>query len=88
VDGVSFQIEERRDPRLVGEKRVREDNARRSILRLIEPDEGRVVVNGTDVTALSRRDLRQFRSRMQMIFQDAYASLNPRMRVRESIAEP
>jgi ABC-type oligopeptide transport system ATPase subunit len=88
VDDVSFQIEEGETLGLVGESGCGKTTLGRSILRLIEPDEGRVVVNGTDVTALSRRDLRQFRSRMQMIFQDAYASLNPRMRVRESIAEP
>jgi ABC-type oligopeptide transport system ATPase subunit len=88
VDGVSFQIEEDETLGLVGESGCGKTTLGRSILRLIEPDEGHVVINGTDVTALSRNELRQFRPRMQMIFQDAYASLNPRMRVRESIAEP
>lgn len=88
VDGVSFQIEEDETLGLVGESGCGKTTLGRSVLRLIEPDEGRVVINGTDVTALSRRDLRRFRPRMQMIFQDAYASLNPRMRIRESVAEP
>lgn len=88
VDDVSFQIEGGETLGLVGESGCGKTTLGRSILRLIEPDEGRVVVSGTDVTALSRKDLRRFRPRMQMIFQDAYASLNPRMRVSESISEP
>ncbi|MGH3440557.1 MAG: ABC transporter ATP-binding protein, partial [Nitriliruptorales bacterium] len=60
----------------------------RAITRLLDPTDGQIVFKGHDITAMSRRHLRPFRREMQIIFQDPYASLNPRMTVREIIAEP
>ncbi len=92
VDDVSFTIQRGETLGLVGESGSGKTTTGRSILRAIEPTEGRVRfhTNGqvVDITALNKRDLRLFRPHMQMIFQDPYASLNPRMTVRDIIAEP
>lgn len=92
VDDVSFTIQRGETLGLVGESGSGKTTTGRSILRAIEPTGGRVRfhTNGqvVDITALNKRDLRLFRPHMQMIFQDPYASLNPRMTVRDIIAEP
>jgi len=87
VDGVSFSIPRGKTLSLVGESGSGKTTAGRSILRLIEPTSGTVHFDGIDVTALDRRALRGLRKRMQLIFQDPYGSLNPRMTVRSVLGE-
>jgi len=88
VDGVSFAIAPGQTLGLVGESGCGKSTVGRSILRLIEPDAGRVTLDGTDVLATGARALRALRRRMQIVFQDPYGSLNPRMTVRQTLAEP
>lgn len=92
VDDVSFHIKRGETLGLVGESGSGKTTIGRSILRAIEPTAGNILfhVNGSavDVTTLKGRELRRFRRHMQLIFQDPYASLNPRMTVRDIIAEP
>jgi oligopeptide/dipeptide ABC transporter ATP-binding protein len=88
VDGVSFSIERGRTLGMVGESGSGKTTAARSMLRLIEPDGGSIVVDGVEVTGLKRSDLRKFRRNMQIVFQDPYGSLNPRMTVGKIVAEP
>ena len=87
VDGVSFSIPRGKTLSLVGESGSGKTTAGRCILRLIEPTSGMVEFDGVDVTRLSSRDLRTLRRRMQIIFQDPYGSLNPRMTVYSVLAE-
>lgn len=88
VDDVSFEIRRGETLGLVGESGCGKTTAGRSILRLIEPSAGRVWFDGADVTRLSQPELRQYRRRMQIIFQDPFGSLNPRMRVVDILGEP
>ena len=88
VDDISFRIPEGKTLGMVGESGSGKTTAARSILRLIEPDSGSVVIDGTDVLALQGKELRRFRRNMQIVFQDPYGSLNPRMTVGKIIAEP
>jgi peptide/nickel transport system ATP-binding protein len=88
VDGVSFAILRGETLGLVGESGSGKTTTGRAILRLVEPTDGQVHLDGVDVRAASPSELRRLRRRMQMIFQDPYSSLNPRRNVGNIIAEP
>src|SRR6188508_2501548 len=88
VDDVSFTVDEGEMFGLVGESGSGKTTTGRCILRLIEPTSGEVVFDGRDVLKLSRGELRAARRDMQIVFQDPYSSLNPRMRVDEIVEEP
>jgi ABC-type glutathione transport system ATPase component len=88
VDGVSFSVEPGETFAIVGESGCGKTTLARMLLRLIEPDSGEILFGGQDLLALRGEKLREQRRQMQMIFQDPFASLNPRMRVGEIVAEP
>lgn len=88
VTDISFTLEAGQTLAVVGESGCGKSTAGRTILRLQEPTAGRALLNGRDIFALSPSDLRAARREMQMIFQDPFGSLNPRMTVREVVSEP
>jgi len=88
VENVSFDLFAGETLSLVGESGCGKSTTGRAIMRLIEPQSGSVIVDGRDVLSLGKRDMREMRKSVQMIFQDPFASLNPRMTVGQAIAEP
>jgi len=88
VDGVDFTIKKGETLGLVGESGSGKTTAGRVVLRLLEATKGQVLFEGRDVGALGREDVRKLRKEMQIIFQDPYASLNPRMTVGDIVSEP
>ena len=88
VDDVSFTISRGQTLGLVGESGCGKSSCARSIIRVYDPTGGKIVLDGEDITHMSQKELQPRRKKMQMIFQDPYASLNARMTVRDIIAEP
>ena len=88
VNNVSFDVEEGEVFSLVGESGCGKSTTARTIIKLIEPKSGKIIFDGRDITRLKPQEMRPIRREMQMIFQDPYASLNPRMNVLSIVVEP
>ena len=88
VDGVTLDVEKGEVLGIVGESGCGKSTLGKAVCKLIGTSGGRIVLNGRDITDLPEKELRPYRKQIQMIFQDPYASLNPRMTVHDIIAEP
>ena len=88
VNQVSFSIGKKEIFSLVGESGCGKSTTARALIRLYEPDEGRITYEGSDITHMTERELRPFRKKMQMIFQNPYSSLNPRHTIKEIVMQP
>jgi len=88
VDDVTFDVYPGETLGLVGESGCGKTTLGRSILRLVEPSDGKIIFEGNDVMSLKGNDLREYRKHAQIVFQDPYSSLNPRIRIGDAIAEP
>ncbi|MCI7813130.1 MAG: dipeptide ABC transporter ATP-binding protein [Lachnospiraceae bacterium] len=88
VDGVDLEVYEGETLGIVGESGCGKSTLGKTICKLIEPTGGQIVLDGEDITSYGKKQMRQVRKKMQMVFQDPYASLNPRMSIRDIVAEP
>ncbi len=87
VNGVTFTLHEGEIMGFVGESGCGKSTMSRTLLRLVEPTEGKILLEGTDITALNRQDLKRYRRKMQMIFQDPFGSINPRRTTADTIRQ-
>jgi oligopeptide/dipeptide ABC transporter ATP-binding protein len=88
IDGISFDIARGETLGLVGESGCGKSTTGKAILKLIDPTAGEISIGGERIERLSRREMRPYRRQLQVVFQDPYSSLNPRLRIRDIIAEP
>jgi peptide/nickel transport system ATP-binding protein len=88
VDNISFKVEKGKVFVLAGESGSGKTTLARLILRAIEPDSGRIIFNGEDITTKTDKELRNYRTKVQMVYQDPYTSLNPRMKIMDIVMEP